>query len=102
MDPVDALVAASDPKMRARLCSALGKWRLSFAENTEEAVVRLIGRARRSFLIWDLNPSGEFDRRVLDGWILKPIAQRFVEEAEALRHEPAFAVYLVPIKDKFG
>ncbi|MFI5363436.1 MAG: diguanylate cyclase domain-containing protein [Elusimicrobiota bacterium] len=66
MKTVDALVAASDQDMRARLNSSLRNRRLRFAENSEEAVQMIMGRTRLRFLIWDLNPDGEFDQGALE------------------------------------
>lgn len=66
MDKVDVLVASADHRMRERLVLSLPRARLSFADRCEEVLARLLGRSERGLLIWDLDPSGEFDQRALD------------------------------------
>src|SRR6266568_1755573 len=66
MDKVDVLVAATDHKMRERLLSALPRSRMSFADYSEEVLMRILGQAGPGLLIWDLDPDGEFNQRALD------------------------------------
>ena len=66
MDTADVLVAASDRNMRERLSSSLRKRRVSFADNSEEAVMRIMGRPDGNILIWDLNQDGEFNLSALE------------------------------------